>query len=262
MLCNDKKWKMETNVYHLETTRVIKPPRAGARWKGVHHYKLTMAALDYISEELGLNYFNSRYWLSADEQDMAFSVNVRLPEHQAIEVQDADNGTGTALYPSFGFIASNSRRYQLTFYCGVASMDTPEKACAEKWLGEKYTMKFNPIKQMQAAVDEFILRYPRVEKVLRKTKKIILSESRMTKIVMEAGRRNISIPWGRIGGVIKSMEDMRVTAWRTAMEFGRMVERNPPFRQMDQLYDFMCVCREFYPEHLGLAEDIETAIVE
>jgi hypothetical protein len=259
MLGSNKKYPAETNIYHLENVKVVKPTNAGIRWKGVSHYKMVMAMIDYLNEE-GIKFKNPRYHLTPDEAVLVFSVNLLLPEAGLIEVQDADDGTGDAMYPCFGFLASNNRRYHLTYYAGASTLDGQDKFVAEKWLGKKYTVKFSPVQQMQAAVDEFIRRYDRAEQVMRKTKKIVLTESRLSKILTESGFRNL-MPWTRVGKVLKAMSSTRTTVWKAGLEFGRQVEFNPPVRQMEQLYGYTTVCREFYPEALGTEEEIEKVLM-
>lgn len=260
MLPDNKKHRAETNIYHLERIALVRPPRAGKRWKGVRHYKMVMALLDYLSEQ-EIEWRNPRYHLTNEDMDMVFSVNVVLPEAGLIEVQDADDGEGDAMYPSFGFIASNSRRHQLTFYAGASTIEGTDRFCTERWLGGKYTTMFNPVEQMHNAADEFIRRYDRAEQQMRKMKHMILTEGKLTKIMKEAAFRGY-MPWTRTGKIIKAMQQMRTTVWRTGLEFARVAESNPPIKQMDQLYGFTTICREFYPEKLGSQEEIEKVLID
>ena len=131
----------------------------------------------------------------------------------------------------------------------------------ESWAGKSYTIKFSPERQMQSAVDEFIRRWHRVEDVIRKTKNIILSDLRLRSILVEAGQRGL-MPWKRIGRTAEAMEQERATVWRTCLEFGKIVERNPPQRQMNQLYGFTTVCREYYPEVMGSVEEVEAILMK
>ena len=119
MISMDTRYETQTNVYKLEGFRVAKPKLAGSRWRGVSHYKMVMALLDYINE-CEMEWSSPRYFLSRSNADITFAVNIEGGEYRGIQIFDDDDNMQIML-PAIGFTASNARRSGLKFYVGAYS---------------------------------------------------------------------------------------------------------------------------------------------
>jgi len=198
------------------------PPGAGPRWRPAGHVGLVRAVLAAAADR-GWRLSNFKHHLAAGGADLAASWDA--------EAAWVEPPPGAAF--SVGVVNSNARHFALRLYAGLRySKEGFGLALAEVPLG-RHTAGHDPEAEVREAVRGLNLR--RLAAAVARLEKAVLSERRAAEVLVTAGRRRL-LPWGRLGRAELCWRHGEKTAWRLLRCLARECARNPPLRQLPQLF--------------------------
>lgn len=213
-----------------------RPNRAGAYWKPLDFVGLT-ESLRRAMEDRGWKPSRPKTIGARNGRDAAVSFIVQY------------EGTLAApeLQPSLGFVASNDRRRNLTFFVGavVPGTERGDGAFCTTTFGatHKHTIHMDVLSEVEEATDEWAAHAARLPAVAAAARDARVSYKTAGQLLLEASRRK----WLAPSRVLRADSDYRrlnvASAWGLLMAYSRAVASGPAFDQMDALAGFYSLLR-------------------
>lgn len=231
--------KTPTELNQLRATELRPPSRkTGRLWRGITHATL----LDTLTEEAkerGWEFHLMRHGLHIDTLavNMVAAADVRIGTTVSgiypVGVSNSNGGTDTPkVYAGVwegDFTSHTERGIPLTCY-GLGKHTTH----AEGKLRGRVRAAFDRIA-------EDVKKFPSVVKEMKKKK---LGGNEANGLLTAAGRKKL-MPWSRVGevdGLLRG-RGLPVTAWDLLTHFAAVARKNPPLKQMKQVYQFANLVR-------------------
>jgi len=222
-----------TSLDELRRIPLVRPEKAGCRWKGVQHGEAVDAIIDETSTR-GWSIGDMKFSLNKDNTELAGGMDLVIPE---IDPPDGQRF-------SLGILTSNARTRAMRLYVGtMISICNNGMATGEMILTRKHERTFNFVEELEPALDSYFLAAKQIPLMVERLKETKIGPSEAEHILMEAGRRKL-MPWAHIGLVDKEFRLPRHadhgsgTSWALLQSFTEIVKRSPPRMQMDAMNSF------------------------
>lgn len=220
----------------LKTIPMVRPERAGTRWRAIPHYDLAQQ-LHFGLAKRGIAVTSEKWALDPTGQDLVGGFNVRLPESLGIDVPA---GTDHALAVRH----SNRLRFALTMSCGVSVVVCQNGVLTGEWIvSRKHTLGVDLEQVVETGVSRFVDEVRGATQVVENLKAQRISSSRADSLFMESGRQKI-LPWSHLGQAYELYRHPRHeqfqlgTGWGLMNAVNEIVKKQNPARQLRSLGRF------------------------
>jgi len=225
----------------LKKVPLVKPEKAGSRWKGIPHYELA-SNIEEATRSRGWKIKDARFTLSNDRADMVGAFDLDLGKNGP----DTDGGVSLGL----GIQTSNAMKRSLMLTVGgTVTVCTNGMITGEILLIKKHTLNLDLFERVDESLDIYQEKTLQIPEVIRNWKERDLVGSEEDQLLLAAGRQGI-IPWSKVGKVDAEYKKPSFdygtkgnTSWDMLNAFTHVVKTSPPLAQMEQINQF----RELLP---------------
>jgi hypothetical protein len=220
----------------LRKVKLVQPDNAGAYWQGVKHSDFVDTIIDEVYKRKW-KIHKSEFALSSDKADLvgAFELKVtgiEIPEGQRL---------------SLGFTTSNARRRSMKISVGSRVLVCNNGVVTgEVVMSKKHTTGFDLKLEVDAAMDQYEDMAHGLLSDVNELKGIDIDQDMFDRIIMQASRitpKKSRMRWARLWQVIQEWKNPTFdfggeTGWQLLNSFTYVAQKEPVFRQMDQIKAF------------------------
>lgn len=222
----------------LKKVKLVTPPAAGSRWRGIRHTELATTIKDEVLTR-GWHIEKELYALSAKGADMAGALLLN-------KVRGVPDMPGMTL--ALGFLNSNTRRKALQLTVGASVTCCTNGMCTGNILLNRYhDHNLDLAEDVGTAIDTYVDAAAHIPAAVGKMREREITDADASEVLMEAGRQRM-IGWAAIGRVDREYRNPTFaehgtgTAWALLNAFTYTARNSiTPVRQMETFAAFRAI---------------------